>query len=144
MEIVNSYFTELNRVTIRGLEFEITHNLNELSQNTDIQLQRINLLKMIICSGFYPNIALPDEHNLHRKSHEQVYHTSSKNFVLVHPSSVYSTYYEIMIKKPSSPDQLFSTNDELLCYVQLLEINKPYLIHSIRVPALPTCLLFSY
>jgi hypothetical protein len=31
---------------------------------------------------------------------------------------------------------------EVLCYAQMLETNKPYLLNLVRVPSLQTCLLF--
>lgn len=114
------------------------------SEVSDLNLKEVNLLKTIICSGLYPNVALPDEENAYRKGHEQVYHTASKNFVLVHPTSVFSTHFETMIKRPSTTeDSTFRKDWEFLCYVQLLETGKPYLINAIRVPIIHTCLLFS-
>jgi hypothetical protein len=123
------------------------HELVEdrLSETTELTQQEVHLLKMIICSGLYPNVALPDEDNIHRKSNEQIYHTPTKNFVLVHPSSVYSIHYETMMKQRSSSKDspTFHSDWEFLCYIQLLEISKPYLINTIRVPGVHTCLLFS-
>jgi ATP-dependent RNA helicase DHX34 len=125
-------------------DFDSSSDSVYTSEISDLNLKEVNLLKIIICSGLYPNVALPDEENAHRKSHEQVYHTASKNFVLVHPTSVYSTHYETMIKRSSTTeDTTFRKDWEFLCYVQLLETGKPYLINAIRVPIIHTCLLFS-
>jgi len=33
------------------------------------------LLKLIICSGLYPQIAIPDEFNSFKKDSDQIFHT---------------------------------------------------------------------
>jgi len=50
----------------------------------------INLLKIILCSGLYPNIAIADDGNLNRKDSDLVFHTVKTRFVMLHPTSVFN------------------------------------------------------
>jgi len=73
----------------------------------------------------------------------------------MHPTSVFSFRPEII--QPLPPEDPMDTqgketlknirgsvrNQENLCYLQLLETNKPYLLNVFRSHGLHTCLLFS-
>ena len=41
--------------------------------------------------GFYPQFAIADENNVNRKDSELLFHSKEKQFVSIHPSSIY--YY---------------------------------------------------
>jgi hypothetical protein len=67
--------------SINELEFSIKHDAEDLLRRTDVDALTatdINLIKLILCSGLYPNIAISDEANYARKLQEQAFHTSSK------------------------------------------------------------------
>ena len=44
-------------------------------KNRCFTLADINLLKIILCSGLYPHVALADENNSGRSAAEQAFHT---------------------------------------------------------------------
>ena len=49
------------------------------------------MLKVILCSGLYPQVAIPDEHNSYKPSTEQIYHTK------VQYSQQYSILYTVTL-----------------------------------------------
>ncbi|KAI3661037.1 hypothetical protein MP638_004072 [Amoeboaphelidium occidentale] len=132
------------------------------------------LLQLILSSGLFPNLAVPDEGNTTRRTSDYVYHTRFKRFVMIHPSSIYYTHPEYlqfsrvsrviehstirsqqeMSKALEGEADLGNSKSsktkkkadvivpEFLCFLQLMEITKPYLINNFSVPALASCLLF--
>ena len=140
---------------IRDLEFKLTHDLDKLQAGSmarrSFTLREINLLKIVLCSGLYPNFAIPDEGNTCKRDSEQLFHSQSKQFLLVHPTSVYATRPDLLQPadtpyQPSSSSKSkaeYSSNHQLLAFVSLLETNKPYLVNAMRVPALQTLVLFA-
>ncbi|KAJ1557203.1 DEAH (Asp-Glu-Ala-His) box polypeptide 34 [Nowakowskiella sp. JEL0078] len=121
----------------------------------------LNVLKLIICAGLYPHLAFSDEANYAKRPTEQVFHTKTKRFVMMHPTSVFTYKPELLNEQQigttpvfgqtsSKEDETLETIQEqrpkiteLLCFVELMETNKPYLMNVLRVPALPGCLLFA-
>lgn len=73
----NFFFIENEEVTdIRDLEFSMANDLNWLkSKATALTNKDIDIIKLIICSSLYPQLAIGDEHNPYRKSNEIVFHT---------------------------------------------------------------------
>lgn len=140
---------------IRDLEFKLTHDLDKLQAGSaarrSFTLREINLLKIILCSGLYPNLAVADEGNSGKRDSEQLFHSQSKQFLLIHPTSVFATRPDILLPMeapttqptPSKQQTQSSSNHQLLTFVSLLETNKPYLVNAMRVPALQTLLLFA-
>ncbi|XP_045216497.2 probable ATP-dependent RNA helicase DHX34 [Mercenaria mercenaria] len=141
---------------IKDLEFRLSHNLQQLQETSNesrsFTLRDINLLKIILCSGLYPQAAIADDCNTFKANSEQAFHTKSKPFVLLHPTGVFSYKPELLHPKqdsepgkhnPADLKGLLSNKHELLTFVSILETNKPYLINTMRVPALQTVTLFS-
>jgi len=145
--------------SIRDLEFRLTNDVSSLNQqqrdSRRMTLRDMTLLKVILCSGLYPQIAISDEHNSFKRDSDQVFHTRSKGFVLLHPTSVFCNNPESLQLKesqvkeskgsqrgPSSRGQL-SNSHQLVAFTSLVETTKPYLVGTMRVPALPALLLFS-
>lgn len=160
-------------MSVDELEFTLKHDATALFQSSDVgnlSNRDVNLLKLILCSGMYPNLALPDDANPSRKPTEQFFHTKSKRFLSMHPTSVFASNPDLLF--PKQMESISATSDvaashtatttkdgsketldslhaqlvrgsELLCYLELLETTKPYLCNVFRVPALPACLLFS-
>ncbi|CAI7996256.1 Probable ATP-dependent RNA helicase DHX34 [Geodia barretti] len=130
---------------LRDLEFKLFHNLSDLQEASALRqsfsLRDLNVLKLVVCSGLYPQLAISDDCNSYRKDSDQVFHTKSKQFVVLHPTSVFATNPEYI--DPGQRKSKGSTQPELLSYVDLLETNKPYLVNSMRAPALQTLTLFS-
>lgn len=76
-------FLEDDEPSVNELEFSLKHNPEDLLNKSDIlalSIKEINLIKLLICSGLYPNIAIADEANYYRKLNEQAFHTSSKRY----------------------------------------------------------------
>ncbi|KAH3745620.1 ATP-dependent RNA helicase [Pelomyxa schiedti] len=119
-------------IDIKDVDFMLSHDLeNAHPKDHTLEREEITLLKAILCSGLYPNVALPDEHNAFHKESEQTYHTSYKEFVNVHPTSVFASCTDFQ-------------QTEVLVYVTLLHTNKPYITNAIRVPALQNLLMFAH
>ncbi|TKS80720.1 putative ATP-dependent RNA helicase DHX34 [Collichthys lucidus] len=135
---------------IQEVKFKLRHNVSELQEavsvSQDLSSRQQALLKLVICRGLYPQLALPDEHNSTRKDSEQVFHTKNKQGVVIHPTSVFASDPEVLQVPESDvretgPDRRDSSRHQLLAFVTLLETNRPYLSNCVRVPALQALLL---
>ncbi|GAB1602318.1 probable ATP-dependent RNA helicase DHX34 [Argonauta hians] len=137
---------------IKDLEFHVTQDLNKLQkrshQSQSLEIWQINLLKIILTSGLYPKIAIADDCNSYKSESEQVFHTKNKGFLLLHPTSVFSSQPDLLqlpdndVKMSAGQKGVMSSKHELLAFVSILETNKPYLMNVMRIPALQTVLLF--
>ncbi|XP_060679268.1 probable ATP-dependent RNA helicase DHX34 [Hemiscyllium ocellatum] len=114
----------------------------------DLGPGQLPLLKLLVCRGLYPQLAVPDEFNSCRKDSEQIFHTRHLQGVVLHPSSIYSSKPSLLHPRQDKHrrQEQGSEDDEcpqqrLLAYVSLLETNKPYLVNCVDVPALQTLLL---
>ncbi|KAI9270835.1 P-loop containing nucleoside triphosphate hydrolase protein [Sporodiniella umbellata] len=140
---------DLDKVDVRDLEFSLMHNIRQLrSQASCLTERQTNLVKLVICSALYPQLAIGDEHNPHRNSNELLFHTPVKNFLSIHPTSIIATNPEWVQGQPSNTRKDDKTVEDsmyqqLLCYLQLLETNKPYMLNITRTPGIHTLLLFS-
>ncbi|KAM4743030.1 putative ATP-dependent RNA helicase DHX34 isoform 2-T3 [Anableps anableps] len=132
-------------VDIQEVKFKLRHNVSELqdavSASQDLSSRHQALLKLLLCRGLYPQLAVPDEHNTTRKDSDQVFHTRNKQGVVVHPTSVFASDPEVLHvpednAREAGPDRKDSSRHQLLAFVTLLETNKPYLSNCVRVPAL--------
>ncbi|XP_041670248.1 probable ATP-dependent RNA helicase DHX34 [Cheilinus undulatus] len=137
-------------VDIQEVKFKLRHNVSELQEavsvSQDLSSRQQAFLKLLLCRGLYPQLALPDEHNSTRKDSDQVFHTKSKQGVVIHPTSVFATDPEVLQvpeddNREMGPDRRDSSKHQLLAFVTLLETNKPYLSNCVRVPALQALLL---
>ncbi|XP_055370241.1 probable ATP-dependent RNA helicase DHX34 isoform X2 [Betta splendens] len=137
-------------VDIQEVKFKLRHNVTELQEavgvSQDLSSRQQALLKLLLCRGLYPQLALPDEHNSTRKDSDQVFHTKNKHGVVVHPTSVFASDPEVLQVPEDNAsemgsDKKDSSKHQLLAFVTLLETNKPYLSNCVRVPALQALLL---
>ncbi|PIK34094.1 putative ATP-dependent RNA helicase DHX34 [Apostichopus japonicus] len=139
---------------ISHLEFKLSHNMDKLQAaaqlNKRFSLRELNVLKVILCSGLYPQLAIADDCNSYRKDSDQVYHTKAKPFVVLHPNSIFANNPALLEPPPPEDDNVslgskgpLSNKHSLLSYVSLLETNKPYLVNTMKVPALQTILLYA-
>lgn len=132
---------------IQEVKFKLRHNVSELQEAVsacqDLSSRRQALLKLLVCRGLYPQLALPDEHNTTRKDSDQVFHTKNKQGVVMHPTSVFASDPEVLHvpEDDSREGKKGSSKHQLLAFVTLLETNKPYLTNCVRVPALQALLL---
>ncbi|XP_072309089.1 probable ATP-dependent RNA helicase DHX34 [Eucyclogobius newberryi] len=138
-----------HNLDIQEVKFKLRHNVSELqdavSACRDLSSRKQALLKLLVCRGLYPQLALPDEHNTARKDSDQVFHTKNKHGVVIHPTSVFASDPEVLHVPEDDgregPTKKGSSKHQLLAYVTLLETNKPYLTNCVRVPALQILLL---
>ncbi|KAM7412694.1 hypothetical protein PAMA_020192 [Pampus argenteus] len=137
-------------VDIQEVKFKLRHNVSQLQEavsvSQDMSSSQQALLKLLLCRGLYPQMALPDEHNTNRKDSDQVFHTKNKQGVVMHPTSVFASDPEVLQvpeddTREMGPDRRDSSRHQLLAFVTLLETNKPYLSNCVRVPALQALLL---
>ncbi|XP_053949579.1 probable ATP-dependent RNA helicase DHX34 [Anastrepha ludens] len=142
---------------IRDVDFRLHHDAAKLevllnSSSAD-KLRDVLLLKLIIVSGFYPHIAIADEFNYCKSGSQQFFHTFLKPFISLHPNGYFAKYFDVLklndsdiLDKPNyyTPKQLLSSRHQVVCYQNLLETAKPYLMNCIRMPAAQALLLFSF
>nr|CAI5846287.1 unnamed protein product [Callosobruchus analis] len=137
---------EGDKTDIRDVELQKL--LNETSTDSYKELM---MLKIILTSGFYPQIAVEDEFNSSKTVSEKLYHTKNKNYVFLRPMSYFATNSEILelhnddIEVP--PPGYFSKKPiskkhQILVYQSILETKKVYLVNTMRMPALQTLMLF--
>lgn len=143
--------------TIDEIEFQLYNDPKSILQHSDVSslsYRDLIVLKLIICAGLYPNIAICDDANYARPLTEQVFHTKNKRFLNMIPNSVFYLHPELLHGTPSDAQQRESGNQlenlhqsriqkEVLCYVEILETNKPYIMNCVRIGALPVVLLFA-
>ncbi|XP_044260161.1 probable ATP-dependent RNA helicase DHX34 [Tribolium madens] len=147
---------EEEKTDLRDVEFRITNDftrlqklLNEASADS---YKDLILLKLILTSGLYPQIAVEDEFNSSKTVSERLYHTKNKNYVFLRPLSYFATNPEVLelhnddIEVP--PPGYFSKRPiskkhQLLVYQTILETKKVYLVNTMRMPAIQTLILFS-
>lgn len=83
--MLNSFIVEeeaYETANVRDLEFFLSNNVQQLkSRAYTLSEREIQLVKLILCSSLYPQLAIGDEHNPYRKSNEIVFHTPSKFFI---------------------------------------------------------------
>ncbi|KAI9025180.1 P-loop containing nucleoside triphosphate hydrolase protein [Phycomyces nitens] len=134
---------------IRDLEFSMTNNLRNLkSRAASLSTKDIGLIKLIICSSLYPQLAIGDEHNPYRNSNEIVFHTPVKSFLSIHPTSVFSAHPDWVqgVGDNVRKDDIIveqAMYHQLLCYLQILETNRPYLLNITRTPGIHILLMFA-
>ncbi|XP_068273657.1 probable ATP-dependent RNA helicase DHX34 isoform X1 [Nyctibius grandis] len=139
-------------LSLQDVKFKLRHNVEELQavSSSALSSSQLTLLKLVLCRGLYPQLAVPDPLNCGRKDSDQIFHTKNKQGVVLHPTCVFATSPELLHTKEGSersgtkePTEGLSRHHQLLAFVSLLETNKPYLVNCVRVPALQTLLLFS-
>ncbi|KAI8988337.1 P-loop containing nucleoside triphosphate hydrolase protein [Mycotypha africana] len=139
---------DYEKMDIRELEFTLMNNIRQLRSRAHTLSEReIQIIKLILCSSLYPQFAIGDEHNPYRKSNELIFHTQAKSFLSIHPSSVFSNHAELIqghTGKERKDDKTVeeSLYQQLLCYLQLLETNKPFIVNLTRIPGIHALLMF--
>ncbi|XP_021238564.1 probable ATP-dependent RNA helicase DHX34 [Numida meleagris] len=137
-------------VDIQDVKFQLRHDVAELqaASSSILSPSHLSLLKLVLCRGLYPQLAVPDPLNESRKDSDQIFHTKSKQGIALHPTCVFATSPELLhtrerTERGGNNEDGMSSHHQLLAFVSLLETTKPYLVNCIRVPALQTLLLFS-
>lgn len=146
-----------SNLDIRDVEFKMSHDANRmqnlLQAANACDFRDLMVIKVILMSGLYPQVAITDEFNTHKAPSEHFFHTKSKSFTSLHPMSYFGnnpealqlTTSDIIDQTGAYKSKLpLSSKHQLVCYVTLLETVKPYLMNTFRMPAAPTLLLFSH
>lgn len=143
------------RIDIKDVEFRLSNDFSKID-NMVIGASASNydlvMLKLILVSGLYPQLAISDDFNRIKGMNEQFFHTKSKPYVSIHPMSHFAQNYQELnlhecdiIPKTGiyQSKQPLSAKHQLVCYLSILETTKPYLMNSMRMPAAQTLLLFA-
>lgn len=141
---------------LRDIEFKITNDHKRLEklllESSANSYKELMMLKIVLASGLYPQIAIEDEHNTSKTVSEKLYHTKNKNYVFLRPMSIFALYPDILdlhnddIEIP--PPGYFSKRPiskkhQILVYQSILKTKKIYLVNVMRMPGLQTLLLLS-
>ena len=143
-----------DELDIQNIEFQLENdrsNMEDMLEATgNLTEQELHILKLILCAGLYPNLAIADQCN--GTTADQVFHTKSKPYVVLHPTSVFTLQPELLAVAQNDvvvgvgdrrSRGVYSDQHFLLVYVSLMETDKPYLMNCTRIKALQTLLLFS-
>ncbi|NXO02320.1 DHX34 helicase, partial [Rhinopomastus cyanomelas] len=133
-------------VDIQDVKFQLRHNLEELQSLSSLSQSpdQLTLLKLVLCRGLYPQLALPDP-----LSRDQIFHTRTKLGVGLHPSSVFSTNPELLQAQEKRGIGVWDWDfgvwghHQLLAFLSHLETTRPFLLCCLRMPALQALLLLS-
>ncbi|XP_034943062.1 probable ATP-dependent RNA helicase DHX34 [Chelonus insularis] len=142
-------------IDIKDVEFRMRNDYSQvqnlLNASTACSYKDLTMLKLILCSGLYPQFAIADEFNYCKSVNEQLFHTKAKPFVALHPMSFFGNHPQVL--QLEEPDIVnipgyksktpLSSKHQLLTYLSLLETTKPYLVNTLRMPAAQTLLLYA-
>ncbi|XP_014259416.1 probable ATP-dependent RNA helicase DHX34 [Cimex lectularius] len=144
-----------NGTDVHDIEFWIKNSqpqLKELIQaSTACSYKDITILKTIVCSGLYPQVALIDVLNHHKNVRDHLFHTKHKPYLFLHPMSYFSNNPDVLqlneskiINSPGYDSRSpLSEHHQVLFYMTLLKTNKAYLVHTMRMPAAQSVLIFA-
>ncbi|KAF0991172.1 hypothetical protein HZS_5815 [Henneguya salminicola] len=129
---------DLGELDVKEIEFRLGRSGSILN---NVPIEEIPLRDKILWTfgislGLYPQFAIPDDTNAFRKDSEQFFHTKDKQFLSLHPNSMFGLHPECLKDKLSTGKQPW-----VLVYVGLLETTKPYLLNCTKVAAIPTLFL---
>ena len=145
-----------NEVDAKDIDFRLRNDSSRVRQLLEssqaVSYTDVTMLKLIMASGLYPQLAIADEFNNYKGGSDQLFHTRVKPFNVLHPNSFFSAHPEVLQVEGLDIVQLpgfttkhpASSKHQVLVYLSLLETTKPYLTASLRMPSLPTLLLFSH
>merc|ERR1719249_649473 len=81
---------------IKDIEFRMRNDSAKvrtlLESSKAYSYKDLTILKLILCSGLYPQFAIGDEFNHAKGGAEQLYHTRVKPYNLLHPNSIFASY----------------------------------------------------
>ncbi|CAK1542274.1 unnamed protein product [Leptosia nina] len=157
-EIVDEKADDDNVMDIRDIEFRLSNDANRIQAlingSSASSGRDLAMLKIVLCRALYPQIAVADEFNHCKSVSEQLYHTWSKPFVFLHPTSFFGKHGRVLQlcdediqtdPPPGYKSKLpLSSRHQILSYLSLLETTKPYIVNSMRMPAAQTLLLLAH
>lgn len=154
-EIEPSEFEEDSATDIKDVDFRLKNNPSQvqrlLANSAANSYKDLSMLKVILCSSIYPQVAISDEFNSSRTVKDQLFHTVGKSYIALHPNSYFSFNPEItqlnnddIIDCPPGFESKLpiSSKHQVLFYMSLLETTKTYLVNTLRMPAAQSLILF--
>lgn len=89
-----------DKIDIRDVEFRLSNDFSKIqklvSGATADSHEDLILLKLILVSGLYPNVAISDDFNYCKSASEQFFHTKSKPYTSLHPMGYFSQNHGIL------------------------------------------------
>ncbi|CAG2164792.1 unnamed protein product, partial [Oppiella nova] len=137
------------QVDVKDVEFRLSHDRRQVQALRDASRgyshRDITLMKLILCNGLHPQLAIGDDHNSYKTDSDQMFHTKDKPFVTLHPNGVFALEPDLLRLNDRSGDDpdMISSSHQLIAYVSLLETTKPYLCNCVRIPSAHVLLLVS-
>ncbi|EGI58771.1 Putative ATP-dependent RNA helicase DHX34 [Acromyrmex echinatior] len=144
------------KLDIKDIEFRMRNDSSQvqnlLTASTACTYKDLTMLKLILCSGLYPQFACADEFNYCKSTSEQLFHTKAKQYVALHPMSFFGNHPQVLQIEETDVMSIprfksktpVSCKHQILAYLSLLETTKPYLVNTLRMPAAQTLLLFAH
>ncbi|XP_029667899.1 probable ATP-dependent RNA helicase DHX34 isoform X3 [Formica exsecta] len=85
---------------IKDIEFRMRNDSNQvqnlLTASSACSYKNLTMLKLILCSGLYPQFACADEYNYCKSMSEQLFHTKAKPYVALHPMSFFGNHQQLL------------------------------------------------
>ncbi|XP_054287250.1 probable ATP-dependent RNA helicase DHX34 [Macrosteles quadrilineatus] len=140
-------------VDLRDIDFRLRNNNSQIQDllqgSSACSYKDLAMLKLILTSGFYPQLAVADEFNHCKTVSEQLFHCQTKPFVSLHPLSMFGNNSSVLQLEdgdivPGPGKHPLSHRHQLLCYMSLLETTKAFLVNTLRMPAVQTLLIFCH
>lgn len=78
------------RPDVNAVDFQMRHTTSQIREslkNYRLDHSSATLLKLIVASALYPQVATLDEYNSCKLGTDQLAHTRNKGFVILHPTS---------------------------------------------------------
>ena len=147
---------EDDAMDMKDIDFKMRNDAGTVRQllnsSSAMSYKDLSMLKLILSSGLYPQYGVGDEHNSYKGGTDQLFHTKVKPFNVLHPNSIFASQPEVLqldrlsvVAAPGfTTKHPASSGHQVLVYLSLLETIKPYMMESLRMPALPALLLFSH
>ncbi|XP_043272720.1 probable ATP-dependent RNA helicase DHX34 isoform X2 [Venturia canescens] len=89
-----------NEIDIKDVEFRMKNDSSQVQQllaaATACSYKDLTILKLILCSGLYPQFAVADEFNYCKSMNEQLYHTKGKPYVSLHPMGIFGNDSQVL------------------------------------------------
>lgn len=155
-EIYSNMEENDKKIDLRDVDFRITNDFKRLekllNETSADSYKDLILLKLVLTSGFYPQIAVEDELNGSKSVAERLYHTKTKNYVFLRPLSYFAINPNVLeihnddIEIPPAgyfSKRPISKKHQILIYQSILETKKVFLVNTMRMPTLQTLLLFA-
>jgi len=86
---------------IKDIDFKLRNDSSKVRQlltsSSAVSYKDLTMLKLILTSGLYPQLAVADEHNSYKSGTDQVFHTRVKPFNVLHPNSIYASQPDVLM-----------------------------------------------